>query len=133
VSDVGKPERETQNRIIALFRDELKYRFLGDWIDRESNSNIEEELLAAWLAKNKYSNEQISVALHKLRSEADNHNRSLYTNNKAVYGYLRYGVPVKIDAGKVTETVRLINWNNPKENDFAIAEEVRLRGQCCPN
>ena len=128
MSDVGKPERDTQNRIIALFRDELKYRYLGDWTDREINSNIEEDLLTAWLAKNKYSNEQISVALHKLRSEADNHSRSLYANNKAVYGYLRYGVPVKIEAGKVAETVRLINWDNPKENDFAIAEEVTLRG-----
>jgi len=29
--DVGKPERETQRRVIALFRDELGYRFLGDW------------------------------------------------------------------------------------------------------
>lgn len=26
---IGKPERETQNRIVALFRDELNYRFLG--------------------------------------------------------------------------------------------------------
>jgi len=128
MGQVGKPERETQNRIIALFRDELKYRYLGDWTDREGNSNIEEDLLTAWLTKQKYSKEQISVALHKLRSEADNHSRSLYANNKAVYGHLRYGVPVKIEAGKVTETVRLINWDKPTENDFAIAEEVTLRG-----
>jgi len=36
MSDIGKSERETQNRVIALFHDELKYRYLGDWIDRES-------------------------------------------------------------------------------------------------
>ena len=41
MSSVGKPERATQNRIIALFRDELGYRHLGDWTDREGNSNIE--------------------------------------------------------------------------------------------
>jgi type I restriction enzyme, R subunit len=41
---------------------------------------------------------------------------------------LRYGVPVKIEAGKVTETVHLINWQEPEHNDFAIAEEVTLRG-----
>ncbi len=35
---------------------------------------------------------------------------------------------VKIEAGKVTETVHLINWKEPKKNDFAIAEEVTLRG-----
>jgi len=52
----------------------------------------------------------------------------LYGNNHAVYNLLRYGVPVKIEAGKVTETVHLINWKEPAKNDFAIAEEVTLRG-----
>ena len=42
VSSVGQPERATQNRVIALFRDELKYRYLGDWTDRDGNSNIDE-------------------------------------------------------------------------------------------
>ena len=47
MSDVGKPERVTQNRVTGLFRDELEYRYLGDWTDRDGNSNIEEELLSA--------------------------------------------------------------------------------------
>jgi len=128
MNDIGKPERATQNRVIALFRDELNYRFLGDWTDREGNSNIEEGLLSAWLSKNGYTPEQITVALHRLRTEADNHNRTLYGNNQAVYALLRYGVPVKIEAGQVTETVHLINWNEPEQNDFAIAEEVTLKG-----
>ncbi len=41
---------------------------------------------------------------------------------------LRYGVPVKIEAGKVTETVKLIDWEHPDKNDFVIVEEVTLRG-----
>ena len=41
---------------------------------------------------------------------------------------LRYGVPVKTEAGKVTESVQLINWQEPEKNDFAIAEEVTLKG-----
>jgi type I restriction enzyme, R subunit len=48
VDIVGQPERATQNRVIALFRDELSYRYLGDWTDRDGNSNIEEGLLSAW-------------------------------------------------------------------------------------
>lgn len=127
MSDVGKPERVTQSRVIALFHGELKYRYLGDWTDRENNSNIEEGILTAYL-KRRHTSEQIAIALHKLRTEADNPTRSLYGNNKAVYGLLRYGVPVKIEAGKVTETVHLVNWGQPGENDFAIAEEVTLSG-----
>lgn len=125
---IGQPERVTQNRVIDLFRGELGYRYLGDWSDRDNNSNIEEELLGAWLQKRGYTAEQISVALHKLRTEADNHNRTLYGNNQAVYNLLRYGVPVKIEAGKITETVHFVDWAHPARNDFAVAEEVILKG-----
>ena len=34
---VGQPERATQNRVIALFRDQLEYRYLGDWTARDGN------------------------------------------------------------------------------------------------
>lgn len=128
MSDIGKTERATQDRVIALFRGELDYSYLGDWTDRYGNSNIEEDLLSAWLTTSGYTPVQISAALHKLRTEADNHSRTLYGNNEAVYSLLRYGVPVKVEAGKVTETVHLINWQQPGENDFAIAEEVTLHG-----
>jgi type I restriction enzyme R subunit len=125
---IGKAERVTQNRVIALFRDELKYRFLGDWRDRPGNSNIEQELLKEYLARCSYSPEQISRAIYLFNTEATNPSCSLYENNKAVYSLLRYGVPVKIEAGKVTDTVKLINWSEPEKNDFAVAEEVTLGG-----
>ena len=128
MSKIGKPERETQNRVIALFRDELGYRYLGDWTDRPENSNIEGGLLGGYLTGVGYSKEQIDRALYLLHAEADNPNRSLYDNNKAVYSMLRYGVPVKVEANEVTETVKVINWDKPEENDFAIAEEVTLLG-----
>ena len=102
----------------------MEYSYLGDWSDRGGNRNVEEGLLTQWLEKNGNTQAQISVALHKLRTEADNHGRNLYANNQAVYSLLRYGVPVKIEAGQVTETVHLINWQEPEQNDFAIAEEV---------
>jgi type I restriction enzyme R subunit len=129
MSTVGQPERATQNRVIALFRDELGYRYLGDWTDRPANSNIEQDLLSKWLTKRGCSGAQIAVVLHRLFTEANNHSRNLYENNKAVYSLLRYGVPVKTEPGKPTETVSLIDWKNPLQNDFAIAEEVTLRGK----
>jgi type I restriction enzyme R subunit len=128
MSKVGQPERITQNRVAALLCDGLGYLHLGDWTVRPGNSNIEEKLLSDWLTKNGYTAAQINVALYKLRTEADNPNRTLYGNNQAVYSYLRYGVPVKIEAGKVTETLYLVNWAEPDKNDFAIAEEVTLKG-----
>jgi type I restriction enzyme, R subunit len=76
MTDVGKPERATQNRVVALFRDELGYRYLGDWSDRDGNSNIEEGLLTAYLARSSYTPAQISSAIYKLHTEADNHSAS---------------------------------------------------------
>jgi type I restriction enzyme, R subunit len=128
MSNIGQPERATQNRVVALFRDELGYSYLGDYADRDGNSNIEESLLSAHLTKNGHMPTQISAALYKLRTEADNHSRSLYGNNQAVYNLLRYGVQVKTEVGEVTDTVHLINWRDPEKNDFALAEEVTLKG-----
>ncbi len=128
MSTIGQPERETQKRVLALFRDELGYRYLGDWTDRADNGNIEEGLLTAYLTKCGYTPAQIAKALHELRTEAGNPNRSLYDNNKKIYSLLRYGVQVKTAAGEVTATVKIIDWEKPEQNDFAIAEEVTLRG-----
>ena len=114
--------------VIALFRKELKYTYLGDKSDRDDNSNIEVGRLMSWLMMRGYSSQQIAVALYRLQNEADNPNRTLYANNQAVYNLMRYGVPVKIEAGKVTDTVWLIDWDHPEKNDFAIAEEVTLHG-----
>jgi type I restriction enzyme R subunit len=129
MSAIGQSERATQDRVVALFRDELDYRHLGDWTDRAGNSNIEEGLLTDYLTGACYSPAQISRALDLLRREAGHHGRSLYGNNKAVYGLLRYGVPVKTEAGQATETVHLVNWREPEKNHFALAEEVTLHGQ----
>ena len=64
MKNVGKSERETQDRIISLFHDELDYDYLGNWIDREGNSNIEEGLLSAYLTRSEYTQKQINVALY---------------------------------------------------------------------
>jgi len=128
LSDVGQIERKTQNRVVKLFRDTLDYTYLGNWEDRPDNSNIEEGLLTNYLTRKGYSPTHIAKALYELRVTANNYNESLYTNNKNVYKLLRYGVQVKAEAGENFETVQLIDWKNPEENDFAIAEEVTIQG-----
>lgn len=126
--DVSKPERATQDRVIALFVEQLGYRYLGDWSERLGNNCIDEGLLTAFLQRSGYGPARISGALKALRSEASVHGRTLYAANQAVYQRLRYGIPVKVAAGELNETVHLVDWANPANNDFAIAEEVTLRG-----
>src|SRR6266851_10400813 len=124
---VGQPERATQARVIRLFRD-LGYHYLGDWEERENNRNLEEGLLRAWLEGQGYARELIDQAVERLSREAGDQNRSLYDSNKEVYSLLRYGVKVKPGVDEQTVTVWLINWKEPLKNDFAIAEEVTVKG-----
>jgi type I restriction enzyme R subunit len=126
--NIGKKERETQNRVIALFKKELGYRYLGNWEEREGNSNIEAAILTEWLQRQGYSHSLIERALYKLGKTAGDQSQSLYDVNKAVYSLLRYGVNVQPETGQHKETVHLIDWNTPLNNDFAIAEEVSITG-----
>ena len=128
MSDIGKKERETQNRVIALFQKELNYDYLGNWEERENNSNVEEELLRAYLTRKKYSPNLINKALFAFGKAVNDQSKSLYDVNKEVYSLLRYGVNVQPETGHNKETVRLIDWEHPLENDFAIAEEVTIKG-----
>ncbi|MFO8237295.1 MAG: hypothetical protein R6U00_03380 [Prochlorococcaceae cyanobacterium] len=82
-------ERATQNRVISLFHEKLRYRYLGDWKDRTSNSNIEEGILTAYLQRRGYSVAEISGALYQLTGAADIGQTGLYEANRKVYSLLR--------------------------------------------
>ncbi len=125
---VGQLERKTQNRIVSLFRDRLGYEYLGNWEEREGNSNIEEEYLRTFLVRSGHSERLIDRAIADLKRATGKQNVSLYDLNKGVYGLLRYGVKVREGLGKHHKTVWLIDWEHPENNHFAIAEEVTVRG-----
>ena len=129
MSTVGQKERQTQNRVVKLFRDTLGYAYLGNWEDRPDNRNIEEDSLRAFLKRQGYADGLINKALHELNKAAGDQTKSLYDLNKDVYSLLRYGVRVKPEAGENTETVWLIDWQHPLDNHFAIAEEVTVEGE----
>ncbi|TCN86843.1 type I restriction endonuclease subunit R [Shewanella fodinae] len=130
MSKVGQRERITQNRIVRFFQTDLSYRYLGDWQDRANNKNIEVEILVDWLKKRGVSEALINRAIRQLDTAAAlGEGKKLYYANKDVYRLLRYGVKDKEGTGHLNETVWLIDWKNPEANDFAIAEEVSIKGE----
>ncbi|MCX2841293.1 HsdR family type I site-specific deoxyribonuclease [Microbulbifer thermotolerans] len=130
MSNIGQRERATQNRLVKFFQQELGYRYLGNWEYRDNNRNIELELLTGWLQKRGVSEALIKRAIRQLDAAAAlGEGKKLYYANKDVYRLLRYGVKDKEGAGHQNETVWLIDWKNPEANDFAIAEEVSIKGE----
>ena len=130
MSELGQPEIVTQERVIAFFCDSLGYAYLGNWKDRPDNGNLEEGLLSAWLTRQGHSNKVITKVMFELRKAVSlGGSRTLYDANREVYELLRYGVKVQPDVGEHNVTVWLIDWANPGNNDFAIAEEVTVIGE----
>ena len=126
---VGQVERKTQNRVVELFKNVLNYQYLGNWQDREDNSNVEVDLLKQYL-NGKYSDVLIQKAVNEFKKACMlPAGSNFFEVNKAVYSLLRYGVKVKETVDSNPQTVYLINWDEPEKNNFAIAEEVTVYGQ----
>jgi len=129
MNKVGQREILTQNRVVEFFRDVLGYAYLGIWKDRAENSNIEKELLTAWLRRKGQNDKIIPKVLFELgKAVTVSGSKTLYDANQDIYSLLRYGVKVKPTVGAQNITVWLIDWAHPEQNDFAIAEEVTVSG-----
>ena len=130
MNTVGDRERQTHGRVLTFFNEVLGYTYLGHWQERQGNSNIDTELLTGWLRSQGHDDTIISKTLFELqKAAAVGGSRKLYEANREVYGLLRYGVNVQPSTGDHRITVKLIDWKNPYNNNFGIAEEVTLRGE----
>lgn len=129
MNNVGNLERVTQERVVKLFTEKLGYYYIGDWTERPNNKNIEEKFLYKYLNTKGYSENLIKRAIDELKKTTDNQIDKLYYVNKDVYSLIRYGARVKEDIGENYETVHFIDFENPLNNDFYIAEEVSIKGK----
>ncbi len=129
-SSVGQRERRTQDRVVRYFTEQLGYRYLGNWQDREGNTNLEEGLLSEWFNGQRTPRELVPKVLHALeRAATIDGAQTLYDANREFYGLLRYGVKVKPSVDEHAVTVPLVDWERPERNEFAIAEEVTVSGK----
>lgn len=126
-SHIGEPERSVQNRLLALFKEKLKYEYLGNYEYRTCNRNIERKLLFGYLmSTKKWSEDEANRAITKLEKEAYCTPQNMQEKNEKVYSLLRYGANVSPDVGSKKITVNLIDWEHPDKNQFYIAEEVTI-------
>lgn len=128
-SHIGEPERPVQNRLIELFEKQLEYKYLGNYEYHLNNRNIDTNLLSDYLKNTKqWTENEIHRAINKLEKASTCTPQNMDEKNRKVYSMLRYGVEIYPDEGKKKRTVHFIDWENPKKNDFAIAEEVTING-----
>lgn len=127
---ITHPERETQDKAVALLQSVLQYRYLGNLQDTE-NSNIRIDDLRNFLINKQGCTEQMAdEAIATLRETAHcSNSREFYDKGLATYKLLRDGISVSQGFGKVNKHVNFIEWDLEKitDNDFAVAEEVTVR------
>lgn len=125
---IGETERQTQNHVIHFFTDTLHYTYLGNLHDTD-NSNIMQDRLRAYLTgKAGYSDKLASGAIDALVKAAGNLQHGLYDANKEVYSLLKYGAKIRENPGEAEKTVYFIDFEDVGRNDFALAEEVTVKG-----
>ncbi len=123
-----KPERDTQNRVVSTLLSVLNYDYLGNLEDVE-NSNIREADLRNFLTtKQGCDDSQASEAIRVLKQAAACCSaQTLYDKGLECYKLIRNGGNISQGYGQVNRHINYIDWENPQNNTFAIAEEVTVR------
>ena len=130
MNTVGEREIRTQARVVTFFNEVLGYDYLGNWQERQNNTNIDKGLLTDWLRSRGHDAAIIAKVRYELeKAAAFGGTKTLVDANREVYELLRYGVKIQPDVGEHRITVWLINWENPFTNKFGIAEEVTVKGE----
>lgn len=117
----------TQDKVIEFFVKKLHYTYLGN-LEKQENRNLRESDITSFLTKRMgYSDTLARRAFACLQKATNDLSQGLYAANMNVYSLLKYGAKVKDDDSS-DRTVYFIDFNNPGNNDFCIAEEVSVPG-----
>lgn len=124
---IDKPERLTQDKVIKFFNNPhyLNYKYIGNLADKE-NSNIRPDTFIKFLQLKNYSEDIIKKAYIKIKEYSTCEPQNLYSANKKFYEILRYGLKDIYDENNKPITIQIIDWDNPTNNYFEIAEEVTV-------
>lgn len=124
-SNINIPEREFQNNVIKFFEKELHYSYLGNLYEVANKNIREDDLFAFLVGKQHYSETVARKAIANLQHVAGDLQQGPYAANKAVYNLLKYSHPVP-DLDGEPVSVYFIDFENPANNTFSIAEEVTV-------
>jgi type I restriction enzyme R subunit len=83
-------------------------------------------LLRKYLFRKGYLKQQVDIAINEIVIKSKNQVNSLYNNNQDIYSLLRYCLQGVKGRDKSRSTVHYIDWVNPENNDFYVAEEVSV-------
>ena len=118
-------EANFENSIIDLFQNNLEYGYLyGPNIERDFYNPLYEEVLLDSLHRlnNGAPDDAIQDALFKIKNFD---NGELVQKNAVFMDYLQNGIPVRYFANgeEHSSIVYLVDYNNPKNNSFIIANQ----------
>lgn len=118
-------EADYENSIIELFRNDLGYEYVyGPDIERDFYSPLYDDVLidSLYRLNRDLPEDAIQDALFKLRNIE---NGELVQKNSVFMDYLQNGIPVRylIDGEESSSIVYLVDYNNPDNNSFIIANQ----------
>ena len=139
-------EREYQNALVKRFcdKDGLDYKYLGNWqyakgetvnsMGRQNSPILDDEMCRFLRGRKRkdgitprYTESQIEEVLFELKKQARLGNPkmgSLIQCNTELYETFMMGIKAKPDPDSNHEDVMLFDFDQPLNNNFAIAEEV---------
>lgn len=125
-NNIVDTERQTQNALIACIQANLSnVKYIGR-LDEEYNTNLRPETMTKFITKT-HSKQEADAAIKVMEHAIAGCTgwANLMDASAEVYSLLRYGTDVKRQ-GEVSTRVHFIDWKNPLNNIYELAEEVKV-------